>query len=601
MPQSEAEQVPYTGLPVIVVGAGPVGLALAGDLGWRGVPCILLEQTDGSIYQPKMDGVNVRTMEFCRRWGIAERVRSCAYPAFYPQDMVYLTAFGGYELGREAFLTPSGGAEERRLGASPESRYRCPQNLFDPILRDFAAGFPGVDLRYDTKFISFTDGPDGVDVTVDHNGASEQIRGAFLVGCDGGASQLREQLGIAMAGRRSLTHTTNVIFRCADLQGRHDKLLAYRHLFIGPEGTWATMVAINGGDQWRFSIIGGAERRALTDDEIHAAIRRALGVEADYAILSCVPWVRRELVADRYSSGRVFLAGDAVHVMSPTGGFGMNTGIGDAVDLAWKLAATLQGWGGPDLLASYEAERRPVGLRAVREASGNLLRTLSPGENPGLLDDSFAGALLRYDVGRKFSATMLREWYKLGVDLGYSYAGSPVIWAEDAGGAGAVPPSADADLPRPADGTPVTPSLLREWHKLHVHLAEGYPIAQADDDLSADAVMIYRASSAAGGRAPHVWLEDGSSTLDWFGRGFTLVRIGRDAPAADEIVALAQARGTPLAVVDRLDPAVAAVYQARLCLVRPDGHVAFRGDDWPAQGIGALLDHATGGPVKERR
>lgn len=583
----------HEGAPVIIVGAGPVGLALAGDLGWRGIPCILLEQGDGSIYQPKMDGVNVRTMEFCRRWGITDEVRSCPYPGYYPQDMVYLTAFDGYELGREAFLTPSGGAEERRLGASPETRYRCPQNLFDPILRDFAASFASVELRYLTNFVGFEEGADGVTVTVECEGDIDRIEGAYVVGCDGGTSTLRDQLGIRMEGRRSLTYTTNVIFRCADLQGRHDKLLGYRHLFVGPEGTWATMVAINGSDQWRFSIIGGVERRELADEEIDAAIRRALGVDADYEILSRVPWVRRELVAESYGAGRVFLAGDAVHVMSPTGGFGMNTGIGDSIDLAWKLAATLRGWGGPGLLATYDAERRPVGLRAVREASGNLLRTLAPGENPDLLADTMAGALLRYDVGRRFSATMLREWYKLGVDLGYSYAGSPIVWPE-AGEGHAPARVAMSDGAHLADGTPVTPSLLREWHKLHVHLAEGYAIPQDDTDLSADEVMIYRPSAAPGGRAPHVWLEDGRSTLDLFGDGFTLLRIGPGAPPAADIVAAAGERGIPLDVVDCDEAAVAAVYRAGLCLVRPDGHVAFRGDAWPGQGVGALLDHVTG-------
>lgn len=125
---------------VLIVGGGPVGLSLAGDLGWRGIRCLLVEQTDGVIGQPKMDGINVRTMEFCRRWGITGDIRNCGYPKDYPQDMVYLTSFNGYELGREEFATPSGGSEERRLGTSPESRFRCPQDLFDPILQKFARG-----------------------------------------------------------------------------------------------------------------------------------------------------------------------------------------------------------------------------------------------------------------------------------------------------------------------------------------------------------------------------------------------------------------------------------------------------------------------------
>ena len=591
MAQANSGESLHTGLPVLVIGGGPVGLALAGDLGWRGVPCILIEQTDGSIYQPKMDGVNVRTMEFCRRWGITQDVRTCPYPGDYPQDMVYLTSFGGYELGREAFMTPSGGAEERRLGASPETRYRCPQNLFDPILRRFASRFEHVDLRYRRKLLDFEQTPDLVRVRLEDidTGAVQTIDGCYLVGCDGAASTVREQLGIGMEGRRSLTYTNNVIFRCPDLQGRHDKLLGYRHIFVSPEGTWATMVAIDGRDQWRFSIIGGEERRELSQADMHAAIKRALGVDCPYEILSHVAWVRRELVAERYGEGRVFLAGDAVHVMSPTGGFGMNTGIADAVDLAWKIEATLRGWGGPELLRSYDIERRPVGARAVREASGNLLRTLSPGANPGLLDATFEGARARYEVGRRFSATMLREWYKLGVDLGYVYSDSPICWHAEEDTKAPAPLSL-----RTVDGAPATPSSLREWHKLGVHLAEGYPIPESEGDLSAEQVMICRQSAVCGGRAPHVWLKDGRSTLDLFGIGFTLMRLGAHPPDADALCEAAARRGVPLRVVDWAEPEVVEAYAAKLCIVRPDGHVAFRGDRWPEQGVDALLDVLAG-------
>jgi 2-polyprenyl-6-methoxyphenol hydroxylase-like FAD-dependent oxidoreductase len=142
---------------VLVVGGGPVGLSLAGDLGWRGVRAFLVEKTDGSIIQPKMDGVNVRTMEFCRRWGLTDNIRNCGYPKDYPQDMVYLTSFDGYELGREEFATPNGGPEERRTSTSPETRFRCPQNMFDPILRDFAAAQPDVRLAYESNLESFVD------------------------------------------------------------------------------------------------------------------------------------------------------------------------------------------------------------------------------------------------------------------------------------------------------------------------------------------------------------------------------------------------------------------------------------------------------------
>ncbi|WP_345252151.1 FAD-dependent monooxygenase [Pigmentiphaga soli] len=596
---------------VIIVGGGPVGLALAGDLGWRGIPCLLIEQTDGTITQPKMDGINVRTMEFCRRWGLVEQIRACPYPSSYPQDMVYLTSLNGYELGRETFLTPSGGPEERRLGASPEVRIRCPQNMFDPILRRFADSFPHVDLRYETRYLGHSQDERGVRVRVQtRDGAERTLAADWLVACDGAGSGIRQELGIGTQGLGVLTYTTNVIFRCANLFALHDKALAYRHLFIGPEGVWATMVAINGVDQWRVQLVGNREKRQLTEAEIRAAIERIVGRPFDYEIVSVMPWVRRELVADRYRAGRVLLAGDAVHATSPTGGFGMNTGIGDSVDLAWKLAAVIEGWGGDGLLDSYELERRPVAQRAVREASGNLRRMMSPQPGPALLEPTYEGALARYELGRRYSATMLREWYKLGIDMGYTYAHSPLCVPEDE------PPA-----PRPmparhaisgatngavlrgalADGTPVTPSLLREWQRLALHVADGYPVQTEWQELPPEEVMIYRQTAAPGARAPHVWLRDGRSTLDLFGGGYVLLRLGADAPAADPLAAAAGARGVPLAVHALDEAEVLQAYRRRLVLVRPDGHVTWRGDDWPAGGVERLLDCMTGAAMAARQ
>ena len=586
---------------VLIVGGGPVGLALAGDLGWRGVSCVLVEQTDGAIYQPKMDGINVRTMEFCRRWNIVETIKACPYPSSYPQDMVYLTSLGGYELGRESFLRPSTGDEQRLSAPSPETRVRCPQNMFDPILRDFAASWPSIELRYRTRFLGAAERDDGVVVALeDAAGRRHSVTAQYVVGCDGGTSAVREHLGITMEGRRSLTYTTNVIVRCAELAALHDKRLAYRHLFIGPEGTWATMVAINGCDEWRFSFIGGDDPRKLTAEEIHTLVRRALGFDCRYEIVSIVPWTRRELVATAFGAGRTFIAGDACHVMSPTGGYGMNTGIGDAVDLAWKLEAAVRGWAGDALLASYDAERRPVAWRAVREASGNLLRTLSPGSNPELLEPTFAGAMARYEVGRRFSATMLREWYKNGVDLGYVYEPSPVCWPET--DEPPLPAAFSGDRlralsPEPggwlADGTPVSSATLREWQRLTVHLADGVAVPTEWPELPAEDVMIYRPTARPGARAPHVWLADGSSTLDWFGRGFALLRLG-DASDAAPLVAAAQQRAVPLTVVACDDPAVFVAYRRPLVLVRPDGHVAWRGERWPDAGPLALIDRVRG-------
>jgi 2-polyprenyl-6-methoxyphenol hydroxylase-like FAD-dependent oxidoreductase len=519
--------------PVLIVGGGPVGLALAGDLGWRGVACVLIEQGDGSIYQPRMDLVGIRTMEFCRRWGLVGAVEASPYPRDYAQDNVYLTSLTGYELGRERF---PGIGQAPSPPESPQRRERCPQNMFDPILRAFAAGQKTVQLRYRTRLVAFTQDAERVIATVENadTGAREDITARYIVGCDGARSLVRETLGIRMLGNPVLTYTTNVIFRCPHLLALHDKGKAYRHIFIGPEGTWATIVAINGRDQWRFSLIGGSQQRDYTSDDIKAAIRRAVGCDFEFEILSVLPWVRRELVAKTFRSGRGFIAGDAAHMMSPTGGFGMNTGIGDAVDLSWKLDATLEGWGGEHLLDSYARERQPVGARNVAEASGNLRRMISVAGHPDIADDTPQGAATREKVGREFTAMMRREWFTLGIHLGYRYEGSPICWP---------------------DGTAPPPDEARSY----------VPVARP------------------GHRAPHAWLADGRSTLDLFGRGFTLLGFDAGPRDAEPLLQAARARGVPLDFVALHEPQVAALYERKLVLVRPDGHVAWRGDRMPDQ------------------
>jgi len=530
-------------VPVLIVGGGPVGLALAGDLGCRGVDCVLTEQTDGSIYQPRMDLVGIRTMEFCRRWGLVAAVEASPYPRDYPQDNIYLTSLTGYELGRERF---PGIGQAPPPPESPQRRERCPQNMFDPILRAFAAAQKRVTLRYRTRLVSFAQNADAVTAELENadTGAREHISARYIVGCDGARSLVRETLGLQMQGNPVLTYTTNVIFRCPHLLSLHDKGKAYRHIFIGPEGTWSTIVAINGADQWRFSIIGNTAKQQYTVDEIKAAIRRAVGRDFEFEILSVLPWVRRELVAETYRNGRGFIAGDAAHAMSPTGGFGMNTGIGDAVDLSWKLAAVLEGWGGGGLLDSYTSERQPVGARNVAEASGNLRRMLSVGAHPQIADDTLAGAETRKKVGREFSEMMRREWFTLGIHLGYRYEGSPIC--------------------RP-DGSPAPP----------------------------DEARTYVPTARPGHRAPHAWLADGRSTLDLFGRGFTLLGFGADAEEAKPLIEAARARRAPFVFVPLNEPHVAALYQRKFVLVRPDGHVAWRDDHMPAESL-RLIDLVRG-------
>ncbi len=532
--------------PVLIVGAGPVGLALAGDLGWRGVACTVIEQTDGRIEQPKMDLVGVRTMEFCRRWGIVDWVRDAPYPGDYPQDCVFLTGLNGYELGRERF---PGRAFEPCPPQSPQKRERVPQDMFDPILKRFALSHDGVNLQYQTALVSFREGPDGVEATLrdTRTGTTRTMTADYLVGADGAASTVREGAGIGMSGNPALTYTTNVLFRCADFPALHRMGKAYRFIFIGPEGTWLTIVAVNGGDRFRMSIVGTPDKVNHSEADIHAALRRAMGRDFDYEILSVMRWVRRELVADRYGASRVFIAGDSAHLMSPTGALGMNTGIQDAVDLSWKLEAVLRGWGGPELLRSYESERRPVALRNVAASTENLERMLSTRDRkppPQVFEAGPEADAIRAEYGAWFTETMRHEWFMNGFHLGYRYDDSPIVWP---------------------DGTPAPP-------------LEG---------------RTYRQTARPGARAPHVALADGRSTLDLFGRSFTLLRIGPNAPGGEGLVQAAAAAGVPIRAVVLDRPEVREAYQRALVLVRPDGHVAWRDDAEPRE-PGAVIDVVRG-------
>jgi 2-polyprenyl-6-methoxyphenol hydroxylase-like FAD-dependent oxidoreductase len=428
--------------------------------------------------------------------------------------------------------------------------------MFDPILQRFAASFDCVDLQYEAALVAIADKGDHVEAILRDacTGATRTVTAEYLIGTDGGSSTVREAAGIAMGGNPALTYATNVLFRCADFPALHRMGKAYRFIFIGPEGTWLTIVAINGGDRFRMSIVGTPDKVNHSDADIRAALTRAMGRDFDYEILSVMRWVRRELVAERYGTGRVFIAGDAAHLMSPTGALGMNTGIQDSVDLGWKLDAVLRGWGGAHLLASYERERRPVALRNVAASTENLERMLSTRDRkppPQVFAEGAAADTIRAEYGKWFTETMRHEWFMNGFHLGYRYDDSPIVWP---------------------DGTPAPPLET----------------------------STYTQTARPGARAPHVALPDGRSTLDLFGRGFTLLRLGADAPGGDTMMQAAAAAGVPLRVVSLDRPEVRQTCERALVLVRPDGHVAWRADAEPAQ-PGAVIDVVRGaGPLALR-
>ncbi len=530
--------------PVLIVGGGPVGLALAVELGWRGIACELVEQTDGTIVSPKMNEVNIRSMEFCRRWGIADRVFNCPFPPDHPLDVAFVTSMSGYELSR--IERPGRGSQE----PTPESPHRmqaCSQIWFDPILREYASSFPFVRLRYHTRLVSFEESASGVTAKVINGvtGGEERLEADYLVGCDGAASLVRRTLGIELVGQGTIGHPINLFFRSPNLTERFGKRPAVFFLGIDHSGLWGSLRIIDPvNGLWRMMIdsTDGNATPENVDREFY--LRRALGCSLRVEWVDVNIWRRRSALADSYGRGRVFLAGDAVHQLSPTGGMGMNTGIADAVDIGWKLAAALEGWAGPRLLQSYDAERRPVGARAVRMATWFYKNSEAfPKGDPRLETDSEEGARLRQEVGQQLLKVIGPEFHTTGLQIGYRYEGSPIC----------VP---DGTLEPPDDPAEYTPS------------------------------------ARAGSRAPHVNLRDGRSILDLYGRGFTLLRFP-GAPASAAIEGAARDRGVPLRTVALDEPKAAALYERRLVLVRPDGHVAWRADEPPADAE-ALIDRVRG-------
>ncbi len=518
-------------------------MALAAELGSRRVDCLVVETGDGTIDHPRASALNSRTMEFCRRWGIADEVRAVGTPPDFPHTALYVTSLAGWEIAR--IERPGHGGGSAAPPHTPERPQRCNQIWFDPVLRRHIDRLPSVTVRDLCRFESFTETADGVSARLTdlETGAPVGVVADYLVACCGGRSAAPEALGQRPGDDSVLDHSINIFFRADELWTRHDKGKAALTFFIGRDGMWGGLTAQDGRTHWRVTL-HGAERdvdpRRIDAD---AVLRRAFGGTFDYEILNVVPWTRREWVAERYRRGRVFLAGDAAHQNSPTGGFGMNTGMGDAVDLGWKLAAAVQGWAGPGLLASYDDERRPVALRNVGEAADNYRRYTLP-DTSAIDDDSDAGAALRAEIGEALRLSQGRMVLSDGIALGYRYDRSALCL--------------DDFTPAPADDT-----------------------------------GRYEPTARPGGRAPHAWLGDGTSTLDLFGAGFTLLRLGRRAPPGDALVDAARSRGVPLRAVTIEDGDIEALYERPLVLVRPDGHVAWRADSAPDDAI-ALIDRVRG-------
>jgi len=540
MPQ---DHFPTIETPILIVGGGPVGLALAADLGRRGAPCLVVEQGEGPADHPRATAINARSMEFMRRWGVVEAVRKASAPEDFPHTALYCTTLSGFEIAR--IDRPHHGGRGPTT-TSPERAQRCNQIWLDPILRDLATSFASVDLRYRWRFEELIQTDDRVFATVHDLARDERrlIAAQFVIDCSGGHSVIRPQLGMTMSGSPYVGHFLSIFVKAPELWNHHAMGKAALINFVEPEGLWRNLVILDGRELYRFGVRGKEFYDAPDKADVERMFNEVVGKHVPHELISVRRWVARNVVSDAYRNGRVFFAGDAAHLSHPSSGLGLNTGLGDAVDLGWKLAATLAGWGGAGLLTSYEIERQPVGRRNISHADVSHQGDRERAPPPEIFADTPAGERARRTMGDAIVASMTRKFITDGLALGYRYDPSPICCNE----AGAVP---------------------------HTSIEDYYP------------------NAVTGSRAPHAWLPDGRSIIDLYGRGFALVRLGDNAPDVSTIERAFASRAVPLSVESVTDPAIAALYERSLVLVRPDGHVAWRADAPPMDPT-ALVDRVRG-------
>jgi 2-polyprenyl-6-methoxyphenol hydroxylase-like FAD-dependent oxidoreductase len=518
---------------------------LATVLGRFGIKAMLVERNSTTTRHPKMDITNGRSMELFRKFGLVDALRKAAVPEQNPFDVSWVTSMSGHELHRFRYPSP---VEARRTilenndgTQSREPPMRVSQVEIEPVLKRAAEVLPGVDVRFGVAFEDFREDADGVTVTLRNSttGATEQVRCDYLAGCDGGGSRVRELLQIALDGQVRVALRFMVHFRSS---ARH--ILQRWGIAWHYQSPFGTLIAQNDDDIWTLHARPSQDASPESLDPVEL-LTTFCGTSFDHDILVANAWTPHLLLAQSYGRRRVFLAGDAAHQYIPTGGYGMNTGIADAVDLGWKLAATLSGFGGPELLRSYEIERRPVGLRNREASAGHTKVRLAIADcyRSALGVDQSISDVRRAQLSAEIAELGNAENESWGIEFGYVYDRSPIV-ANEAG--------------------IVTPS----------------------DPLR------YQPTTMPGARLPSTFLQDGGALFDLLGPWFTLVNFG--AMDVSPLVSAAERAGVPLQVLSLREPALEGVYGRDAFLVRPDQHIAWRGSEMTVVDGAKVLSHALG-------
>lgn len=508
-----------------IVGGGPVGLACAMELALHGVASVVLEKrSEVTMSRPRAKTVSARTMEHLRRWGIADELRRRApIPVAWSKEVVFCTKVLGREVAR---IDDCFGLELAGTDVVSECGQQVAQPYVEQLLRDEAAASSLIDLRTGVTVLSVDERAEAVTVTFEADGVAASLDAEFVLGCDGGASLTREAIGARFEGSDDSRPNLNVTFRAPDLGDRIAFGPALHYWVLNPEQPGLMGRLDLDGTWWGGGLGIDPATTTLTPEEI---IHRIVGEEIEIEVLSTDPWRARMVLADRYATDRVFLVGDAAHQNPPWGGHGFNTGIGDAVNVSWKLAAVLNGWGHPALLGTYEPERRPIEAATIAMSAANMRVLSSELGDPRLMGDDAAFDEVRDQVAAVIHAQKEAEFHSLGLVLGYHYEGSPLVATEPG-----APPSSDD--------------------------------------------TVYVPSARPGHRLPHLWLAPGESVFDRLGGGLSLVGDGSTA-GAKAIALAAEALGIPLATVDLGVGGRRDLHGASLVLVRPDQHVAWRGDE----------------------